>query len=203
MATSFMGFDAITASTDDPVGMLSTCHGRVRKQCATLKTLMPHLHTKGADDEAAAGAHRVMRYFDEAAVHHYADDEEDLFPRLMKALQTNTLEAAEKNDVQVLLSRLRQEHASLGAGWQTVRTYLLKVRSHQLPDLAAMQPLIESFTQANEAHTALEDEQLLPLAARLLKASALESLGQQMKSVGNRAKSNRCLRVYFGACSVS
>lgn len=182
MATSFVGFDAITASTDDPVGMLSACHGRVRKQCATLKALMPHLHTKGADDEAAAAAHRVMRYFDEAAVHHHADEEEDLFPRLMKALQTSTIGTAEKNDVQVLLSRLRQEHASMGAAWQTVRTYLLKVRSHQLPDLAPMQPLIERFTQAYEAHTALEDEQLLPLARRLLEESAIESLGQQMKA---------------------
>ncbi|UOD50974.1 hemerythrin domain-containing protein [Orrella daihaiensis] len=182
MATSFVGFDAITASTDDPVGMLSACHGRVRKQCATLKALMPHLQDKGADDEAAAAAHRVMRYFDEAAVHHHADEEEDLFPRLVKALQTSTLGAAEKNDVQALISRLRQEHASLGTAWQTVRTYLLKVRSHQLPDLAAMRPLIESFTKAYEAHTALEDEQLLPLAARMLEASALESLGQQMKA---------------------
>lgn len=69
----------------------------------------------------------------------------------------------------------------MGAMWQTVRTYLLKVRSHQLPDLAAMQPLIERFAQAYEAHTALEDAQLLPLAARLLEASALKSLGQQMK----------------------
>lgn len=181
MATSFVGFDAITASTDDPVDMLSACHGRVRKQCATLKALMPHLHTKGADDEAAAAAHRVMRYFDEAAVHHHADEEEDLFPRLMKALQTSTLGPAEKNGIQVLLSRLRQEHANMGAAWQTVRTCLLKVRSHQLPDLVAMQPLIERFTQAYEAHTALEDEQLLPLAARVLEASALKSLGQQMK----------------------
>lgn len=182
MATSFVGFEALTASTDDPVGMLAACHGRVRKQCATLKALMPHLKTKGADDEAAAAAHRVMRYFDEAAVHHHADEEEDLFPRLMKAAQTAKVSATEKSDVQALLERLQQEHASIGTVWQTLRAYLLKVRSHQLPDLVAMQPLIEQFTQAYEAHTALEDEQLLPLAARMLEANALESLGQQMKA---------------------
>ena len=182
MATSFVGFEALTASTDDPVGMLAACHGRVRKQCATLKALMPHLKTRGADDEAAAAAHRVMRYFDEAAVHHHTDEEEDLFPRLMKAVQAAEVGATERNKIQALLERLRQEHASMGAMWQTLRAYLLKVRSHQLPDLSAMQPLIEQFTQAYEAHTALEDEELLPLAARMLKASALESLGQQMKA---------------------
>jgi len=143
---------------------------------------MPHLKTQGADDEAAAAAHRVMRYFDEAAIHHHADEEEDLFPRLIKAVQTAKVGAAQKNEIQALLERLRQEHASMGAKWQTLRAYLLKVRSHQLPDLSAMQPLIEQFTQAYEAHTALEDEQLLPLAARMLEASALESLGQQMKA---------------------
>ena len=157
--------------------MLSACHGRVRKQCATLKALMPHLHTKGADDEAAAAAHRVMRYFDEAAVHHHADEEEDLFPRLIAAAH----QTRDTDKAQALCNRLVNEHATMGSAWQTVRTYLLKVRSHQLPDLAAMQPLIESFTKAYQAHTALEDEQLLPLAARLLETSALKSLGQQMK----------------------
>ena len=40
----------------------------------------------------------------------------------------------------------------------------------------------EAVKKAYEAHTALEDEQLLPLARRLLEASALESLGRQMKA---------------------
>ena len=181
MATSFVGFDAITASTDDPVGMLAACHTRVRKQCATIKALIPHLRAKGADDEAAAAAHRVMRYFDEAAQHHHADEEEDLFPSLIQAASLpENLNITP--DVAELCDRLRTEHASMGKLWQELRAYLIRVRAHQLPSLDPMGPLVEQFTEAYEAHTAFEDAKLLPLARKLLKTSALASLGQQMKA---------------------
>lgn len=180
MATSVVGFDAITASTDDPVGMLAACHTRVRKQCATLGALMPHLRIKGADDQAAAATHRVIRYFDEAAQHHHADEEEDLFPRLIQAASLpENLNI--KPEVAELCDRLQTEHASMGKLWQELRAHLIRVRAHQLPKLDPMQPLVDQFTEAYEAHTAFEDTNLLPLARKLLKTSALESLGQQMK----------------------
>lgn len=177
MTASFEGFEAVTASTDDPLGMLAACHGRVRKQCATLRALLPHLKSHGADDQAASAAHRVMRYFDEAALHHHADEQEDLFPQLA----ASAMGEREIQTVRELCGRLTSEHLAMGELWQQLRGHLIQARSHQIPDLLALTPLVQQFTKAYETHTAFEDERLLPLASKLLSTDALQRLGNSMK----------------------
>ena len=177
MTTSVVGFDDITASTDDPIGMLSVCHGRVRKQCSTLRALLPHLEKHGADDQAAAAAHRIMRYFDEAAQHHHADEEMDLFPRLLTAGAE-----CDREEINSLCNRLLEEHRDMAAIWSRLRQYLETVQTHQLPDLTAMQTVLMKFTTAYESHTDFEDRHLLPLAKRILSAAATRELGLNMKA---------------------
>ena len=65
--------------------MLSACHGRVERQCETLLRLVPHLAANGPDQAAREAAQNVMRYFDTSAPHHHADEEEDLFPALLRS----------------------------------------------------------------------------------------------------------------------
>jgi len=43
--------------------MLARCHGRLERQCATLRRLV----AQGANDEARIAAANVMRYFDTSA----------------------------------------------------------------------------------------------------------------------------------------
>jgi len=123
-----------------------------------------------------------MRYFDEAAQHHHADEQEDLFPRLLKAASTDHQSTDQQAQVQALCNQLCAEHANMAQLWLTLRGYLIKVRSHQLPERQAMALLVAEFTQAYEAHTAFEDERLLPLAEKLLSKEALTSMSQQMKA---------------------
>ena len=75
---SLPGFSSPAAGPEDPLAMLSACHERVERQCRTLTRLLPHLAQHGADAQAREAGQAVLRYFDEAAPNHHADEEDDL-----------------------------------------------------------------------------------------------------------------------------
>ena len=102
--------------------MLSACHGRIERQCATLRRLVPHLASHGADGEARTAAANVMRYFDTAAKHHHADEEEDLFPALIESMA-----GSDPVCLRELTAGLAAEHRELEARWRRVRVVLERV----------------------------------------------------------------------------
>ena len=67
---------------DRPIAVLKHCHDRIRKQLATLEKLLAHLPRHGADEQARQAAAAVMKYFDQAAPLHHADEEQNLLPML-------------------------------------------------------------------------------------------------------------------------
>src|SRR3954469_23853386 len=81
---------------DQPIAVLKHCHDRIRKQLATLSKLLEHLPAHGADEQARQAARAVLKYFDQAAPLHHADEEENLIPMLQATAQGEdaaTLEA--------------------------------------------------------------------------------------------------------------
>ena len=91
MANSIPGFSTPAAGFEAPLEMLSACHLRIARQCATLRRLVPHLTTRGADVEARSAAANIVRYFETSAKHHHADEEKDLFPAHCQQLQYQRL----------------------------------------------------------------------------------------------------------------
>ncbi|MGE8638194.1 MAG: hemerythrin domain-containing protein, partial [Achromobacter sp.] len=63
MAVSFPGGPAAAPGPDDPLALLSACHGRIARQCATLTRLAAHLPAHGSDAAAQTAAASVARYF--------------------------------------------------------------------------------------------------------------------------------------------
>ena len=86
MSNIIPGHSAPTAGFEVPLEMLSACHHRIERQCATLRRLVDHLATHGPDQQARDAAAGVMRYFDTAGRDHHADEEEDLFPALIESM---------------------------------------------------------------------------------------------------------------------
>ena len=119
MSIGIPGHSPPTAGFEVPLEMLSACHSRIERQCSTLRRLVPHLARHGADAEARAAAANVMRYFDTSALHHHADEEEDLFPALIEAMA-----GSDPICVRELTAGLAAEHRELEARWQHVRTVL-------------------------------------------------------------------------------
>jgi hemerythrin-like domain-containing protein len=148
--------------------MLSACHGRIRKQLATLARLERHLPEHGHDEEARAAARAILRYFDTAAGHHHEDEEASLLPRLV----------ARVPEAQALASRLLGEHTDLADRWQRLRPLLSGIATGQR---AVLPPrLVREIAAAYDAHIALEEAELIPLAREVLGADEIVAIGREM-----------------------
>ena len=174
MKSSFPGFPKPAAGTEAPLEMLSACHGRVERQCATLRRLVPHLAAHGADEAARTAAAGVMRYFDTSAVHHHADEEEDLFPALIEAVAV-----ADAACVRALIEGLSADHRALEIAWRRLRRVLERISVGESVPLAVDE--VETFAGLYERHIEREEAELLPMAARLLSEDDLARVGQAMR----------------------
>ena len=172
---SIPGYSAPSAGFEVPLEMLSACHSRIERQCSTLRRLVPHLARHGADGEACAAAAGVMRYFDTSALHHHADEEQDLFPALIEAMAGSAPVCLRE-----LIAGLAAEHRELEARWQRVRAVLDRVVAGDGVSLESED--VEALVGLYERHIEREERELLPMAARLLSDDDLERVGRAMRA---------------------
>lgn len=174
MNTPFPGHSAPAVGTEAPLEMLSACHGRVERQCATLRRLAAHLETHGADDQARSAAASVMRYFDTSAVHHHEDEEVDLFPALLESMA-----GSDAVCIRELTDALVQEHRSLETAWRRVRALLERIAAGEAAPLTRDD--VEALVGLYERHIEREEQELLPMAARLLGEDEIARIGRAMR----------------------
>jgi hemerythrin-like domain-containing protein len=163
MRITLPGQASAAATTEVPLEMLSACHGRVHTQCETLQRLCDHLPGHGADTAALEAVEAVLRYFRQAAPHHHADEEADLFPALL-----DVASGPEHDAVRRLTRTLVEDHRALEGLWQRLEGELERVRAGDADALT--RDTVDRFVTAYATHIDLEESQLLPLAARLLDA---------------------------------
>ncbi|MGQ5522151.1 hemerythrin domain-containing protein [Chitinimonas sp. PSY-7] len=154
-------------SFDDPVGLLTACHDNVRRFCALSLKLDTHISQQGVDEEAATAASNILRYFDNAAPLHHADEEDDLFPSL-RALDDPKLSAD--------LKQIEAEHAELARLWSDVRPWMQAIADRAAPVRPAS---LAAFAHDYPAHAAREEALLYPAAQRL-PADPLARIGRNM-----------------------
>jgi hemerythrin-like domain-containing protein len=155
-------------SFDHPLEMLRACHDKILRQCDTLTKLAAHLPLHGCDAQGQQAAQGILRYFETAGQFHHLDEEQDLFPALHAATACDS----------ALLARLLSEHTVMLASWEALRQILLQLAEGRAVTLetAVMNNFIGSYT----AHIALENAELLPMAARLLNLPQLAAIGREM-----------------------
>ena len=168
---SFSATDA-APTFDHPLEMLRACHGKILRQCDTLKKLAEHLKNKGCDVQVQQAAQGILRYFDTAGQFHHQDEEQDLFPALQAAASSDNAQ------LNTLLERLLAEHMIMLAAWDALRPALLQLSAGKQVTLKAA--VMEKFITSYTAHIATENGELLPLAARLLSLQQLKKIGRKM-----------------------
>ncbi len=173
MGSAVTGFPVL-ARVRSAAQMLAACHGRIRNQCATLLRLRPHLASWGADAAASNAARSLIRYFDTAAHDHHDDEERDLFPALLESMA-----GSDPVCLRELIDSLTNDHRELERLWSTVRAWLVTVAAGGVASPQA--PEIDSFAGLYERHVAREEQELLPMASRLLGEGELERIGQAMR----------------------
>lgn len=174
MSIGLPGHSAPSVGFEVPLEMLAACHGRIEHQCTILRRLVPHLARHGADGEARSAAARVMRYFDSSALQHHADEERDLFPALIESMA-----GSDAVCLRELLDGLAADHRELEARWRIVRAPLERVVAGESVALEAAD--VESLVGLYERHIAREEQELLPMAARLLSDDDLGRIGRAMR----------------------
>lgn len=80
-----------------------------------LERLDAHLAAHGADGPAREAARDLVRFFDEAAVHHHEDEERHVLPLLRASGRT------------ALADRLHAEHEAMRREWAAIRAELHRV----------------------------------------------------------------------------
>ncbi len=161
------------AGFDEPIEMLRACHERIEQQCGTLERLVPHVKAHGCDTAAREAATAVLRYFDQAGPPHHADEEQDLFPRLLAAA---TGEEAER--VALLVTSLLADHREMETLWAGVRRALEPLAKGDASRLDSEG--VAAFCALYRRHMATEEGEVLALAERVLAPEALAEVGRAM-----------------------
>ena len=162
------------AGFDEPLAALSACHRRIEKQMSTLTRLHAHIARNGFDDEARVAAAAILRYFISAVPHHHADEEVDLFPKLLRTAEA----LSDRARAFELVSHLLIDHREMEAAWVLVREALEGLQSGEKSSIDSQ--LCDEFVRIYSSHIEREDHQLFPLAARLFSKADLETLGIAM-----------------------
>jgi len=152
---------------DDPLGLLSACHLRIRQNCELLIRLAQHLTRDEPDSPVREAAASVHRYFALAGRHHHEDEEQDLFP-LLRA----------DPELAPLIETLTREHQSQNAAWMLLAPGLADPES--IEDREAFARTARAFARDNLLHLETEERFILPRAEALLDPAQTRILGEAM-----------------------
>jgi pyridoxamine 5'-phosphate oxidase len=159
---------------DQPIAVLKHCHDRIRKQLATLHKLLAHLPAHGADADAQQAAQAVLKYFEQAAPKHHADEEDDLLPMLQATAQGEDAALLATTVPQILA-----DHSAMDGLWQELHEQLRTIADARA---AALDPaLVQRFADAYTRHMEVEESVVAPMAKRLFGAEQMERLGKAMQ----------------------
>jgi len=159
---------------DQPVAVLKHCHGRIRKQLATLEKLLAHLPRHGADEQARQAAQAVLKYFDKAAPLHHDDEEQDLIPMLHAVAQ-----GEDAATLQALAPVILQDHKDMDAMWQDLHEQLSLIADGSATQLSS--GTVQRFSQRYLNHMEREENTMAPMAVRLFSPEQMRQLGLAMR----------------------
>jgi len=162
-------------SFEEPLELMSACHGRMIAQLETLRRLAAWLPEHGSDEQARQAARGILRYFRTAAVHHHEDEESDVFPRLLARVAPADCCRAEG-----LVRSLLADHQELFAAWAVLRERLEAIEAGTAANLPDRD--VEFFTLQYRNHIECEETMLFPLLRQYFSPADLAELGRRMSA---------------------
>lgn len=157
---------------NEPLQALGELHGRLRSHCDTLLKLTGQVDAGRGSVAAQAAAASLRRHFDRLAGSVHQDEEQDLFPALLESMA-----GSDAVCIRQMIEARVAEHREIEERWLRIREWLGAAGA------AGPMPREEvtSFVRLYCAHLAQEDQELLPMAERLLSDDALAQLADSMR----------------------
>jgi hemerythrin-like domain-containing protein len=153
----------------DPLGLLKACHQRILGYCELLEKLVAHVAENGVDDEAKKAAQQVYRYFSTAGILHHLDEEQDVFPILIRS----SIKVAE------IIHGLKKDHEAIHVLWTELAPLLEQPQT--IADAENFPVLVEQYCQAYRNHIRTEENDFLSIAEHMLSSEQLSTIGKNMK----------------------
>jgi hemerythrin-like domain-containing protein len=159
----------------DPIGLLSDCHRRIERFLDQLIRLSES--DSVLSEHSRNSLERALRYFRTAAPRHTEDEEESLFPRL---------QADGSIETRAILSRmatLESDHRGAESAHAVVdRIGLQWLAEGSLPSEEGRTLIshLRSLHALYRIHISFEDNELFPLARRILEVDQIEQIGREM-----------------------
>lgn len=161
----------------DPIRLLTDCHRRIERFLAAMITVAKEVGARRLNANHRLALETSLRYFREAAPCHTADEEDSLFPRLIAAGGSGSQSVSE------LVNPLHHDHRVIERIQRTVNelvTCWLQDDSLAEPDYKKLRTLLRTLQDDYSQHITQEEAEVFPLAAAILNAEALQSVGAEM-----------------------
>lgn len=168
--------DKPQADFSQPIELMMDCHRRIERFLLALEKIG---RTGALDMQHRAALRTALDYFKLAGPRHNEDEEASLFPALAASGDIAATEAVTR------MRQLAEEHAEaeklhhrideLGEAW-------LKSGKMIDEDQEEFRRTVESLIRIYTPHIAMEEQDIFPLAARLLRRETLIGIGEQMRS---------------------
>ena len=161
----------------DPIGMLGDCHRRILRFLHVLVQLAAPERGRFLSSEERTLLSTSLRYFREAAPKHTADEEESLFPRLRR------LDSADVDPLLARIESLEQDHECADRNHAEIdRLGQLWLAQGQLTpqDASQFRSLADQLDRLYRHHIGVEDNEVFPIAARVLAAEEQQAIGIEM-----------------------
>ncbi len=161
----------------NPLGVLSDCHRRVEHFLQLMITVAAQARGGPLGAEQRDALEVALRYFTEAAPKHTEDEEQSLFPRLRASRHARAAQAV------AIIELLAEEHEVADAHHEQVEILVRRwLTVGSLADAAArrLEAHLDGLATLYRRHIATEDQELIPLARRILDPAAIAILGREM-----------------------
>lgn len=153
-----------------PLHSFEQCHADILAGLQSLREL-PDL--VAAAKRAQAIASDTLELFAKSILVHHGDEERELFP----AVLADASPGDEHQAVQTMVRHLQDEHRAIEAAWKSLRSEMQAAAAGKPARLDAQ--AVNEFVLAYQAHVRHEEQEFLPLAAKILsrKEHHLDALG--------------------------
>ncbi len=170
MGTQFEDSPAQLEDFQDPIEFLYHDHARIRMCCERLVELGDSLDA----DSASATAAWILDCLENEVPLHLADEEEDLFPLLKRRSRSD-------GRIMSILKLLCAEHQhDIECGRSLMEALRLIACGGQPLDPAMFRDYVHAYAMLQRRHHAMENSDVLPLAAERLTPEDLRELGRKM-----------------------
>lgn len=159
---------------NEPIAALKHCHDRIRRELHALEGLPAQLANAGADAPAREAAAAALRYFEQAAPIHHADEEEDLIPMLQGAARD-----ADAALLKLMVPVLMGEHREMALAWEGLRGALQQIAAGTSTQLDLAE--VKHFALLYAVHMDTEETHIATMARRLLDPARMQLLGNAMR----------------------